>query len=592
MNFSKLFKSEPNSNIGIHQQNSMMATKFCAALLILINLGLASLNYWNGGNLFWIPITHIFLLLLSLAFNLNQSYRTARSILIYSSIIFACIISCADTPAGAEPTLEMILYQVNIATIPFLLLSFRNPKDLLLAFGLSILALAGPLFFAGTFQPEGLIFGPVDTISRKITAGFFTLLLFAIILLMEYFAHLQRKSNEELVDNMDQKQKDLVKQSEEMEDYVSKIKEQKAIDEKRQWITQGVSAIDQLLRTNEKDDALQDQIIREIVNYAGAIQGGLYSVEGESEDLHLQLTACYAYNRKKYHEQKIEIGEGLVGQCYLEQETIYLTEVPENYISITSGLGEANPNCILIMPLKYNEEIVGVIELAAFQVMDEYHMEYLQKASHSVASYLINNKINARTQLLLEESQLATEQLRAQEEEMRQNMEELHATHEQITRMQDEQKEQHEKMVTEIQQHAKVFQKIFNVVPNKIFMKDDECRMIMVNEAVCKAHNCSEEDLLGKSDLDFFGEEIGRPMVEEEKEIMRTGAREYRQTEAVDLSGGKTKYLRTIKMPFFIDYLGITGLLGIQFDETEKYEFEDKIRQLEEELFKSKKMIK
>jgi GAF domain-containing protein len=125
---------------------------------------------------------------------------------------------------------------------------------------------------------------------------------------------------------------------------------------------------------------------------------------------------------------------GLAGQAWQEGDSIYLTDVPQNYIKITSGLGDANPSCVLITPLKVNDQVFGVVELASFNILKDFEVEFVKKIAESIASTISSVKVNARTQRLLEESQEMTEQMRAQEEEMRQNMEELQATQEEMAR--------------------------------------------------------------------------------------------------------------------------------------------------------------
>ncbi|MEM9831808.1 MAG: GAF domain-containing protein [Bacteroidota bacterium] len=224
-----------------------------------------------------------------------------------------------------------------------------------------------------------------------------------------------------------------------MRDNLRKVAEE---DKVRSWATEGTAQFGELLRQNNSDmKQLTQTILSHLISYLHANQGGLYLVQGEKEDEpFMALEACYAWDREKYLDQKIYKGEGLAGQSWQEQDTIYLTDVPDDYVTIASGLGEANPTSIVIVPLLINEEVYGVIELASFEEFKPYEIEFLQKIAESIASTVSTVKINARTQNLLAESQEMTEQMQAQEEEMRQNMEELQATQEEMERGSSEMK--------------------------------------------------------------------------------------------------------------------------------------------------------
>jgi len=233
----------------------------------------------------------------------------------------------------------------------------------------------------------------------------------------------------------------------EMRSNLKKVAEE---DKKRNWSTSGLAKFGDILRSyNDNFDKLADEIITNLVKYIGANQGALFIIESNdasSEEEYMEMAACYAWDKKKFLEKKIYRGEGLAGQAWIEGDVIYLTEVPESYISITSGLGEANPRSILIVPLKLNDEVHGVIEMASFKEYDKFEIEFVERIAESIASTISSVKVNERTQKLLEESTMMTEQMRAQEEEMRQNMEELQATQEKIQRDQED-RESREKIV-------------------------------------------------------------------------------------------------------------------------------------------------
>jgi GAF domain-containing protein len=209
-------------------------------------------------------------------------------------------------------------------------------------------------------------------------------------------------------------------------------------DKKRNWSTSGLAKFGDILRSyNDNFDKLADEIISNLVKYISANQGALFIIEANSassDEEYMELAACYAWDKKKFLEKKIYKGEGLSGQAWIEGDVIYLTEVPNDYVSITSGLGQANPRSVLIVPLKLNDEIHGVIEMASFKEYEDFEIEFVERIAENIASTISSVKVNERTSKLLEESTMMTEQMRAQEEEMRQNMEELQATQEKIQR--------------------------------------------------------------------------------------------------------------------------------------------------------------
>lgn len=228
-----------------------------------------------------------------------------------------------------------------------------------------------------------------------------------------------------------------------------------ASDEKnvRDWFNEGLAKLGDVLRKNNSNTAsLADEILKSLVMYLKLNQGGLflYHTENGRDEGYLELTSTYAYDRKRFKEKRIGVSEGLIGQAVMERSTYYLKELPKNYIAITSGLGGAQPSCLLIVPLVHNETVYGAIEMASFRDLEKYEIEFVEKVAESIASTIATVQVNEKTRKLLEHSQQMSEELKAQEEELRQNQEELQATQEQMERRQKELEQENESLRQEV----------------------------------------------------------------------------------------------------------------------------------------------
>ncbi|MCT4638373.1 MAG: cache domain-containing protein [Bacteroidales bacterium] len=215
--------------------------------------------------------------------------------------------------------------------------------------------------------------------------------------------------------------------------------EKRSEEEKiRSWTMNGHTIINDILRENQhKIEVLADTLLQKIIEYVKLNQGGIFLLNQENKS-ELNLIASYAYDRKKFMEKTIEVGEGLIGTCAMEQKTIFMTDIPDNYINIGSGLGDSKPRCLLIVPLIINDQFYGVIELASFNRLKEHEIAFIEKTAENIASTISIAQITINTANLLEQSKQQSEELSAQEEEMRQNMEELMATQEESQRKEHE----------------------------------------------------------------------------------------------------------------------------------------------------------
>ena len=170
----------------------------------------------------------------------------------------------------------------------------------------------------------------------------------------------------------------------------------------------------------------------------------------------LKLIAAYAYRERKNVANRFRIGEGLVGQCALEKQSILLTNVPGDYIQISSGLGEGTPQQILVLPVLFEGMIMGVIELASFQQFSQIHRTFLDQLMESIGVVLNMISANMRTEELLQQSQSLTQELQSQSRELQQQQDQLKTTN---TELEAQANELEEKAALLAQQNNKVEQK-------------------------------------------------------------------------------------------------------------------------------------
>ena len=344
----------------------------------------------------------------------------------------------------------MYVIEFALSVIPWVLIDYREKPLLIIS-----LAACYALIFSQSWANDVLSIKLDSSLFRSgfldiASYGFGVIILISCLLFMQNKNFISEIHNEKLLFDIHGKNEEMEKQQAELQNNLEEINDSRQIEEKQNWISTGIANISEILR-QEEDEHIYNKLISTIIKYIDANQGGIYLLkEDEAKERYLELISCYAYERQKYVSKRIEIGQGLVGQCCLEKETIILKEVPKEYISITSGLGEATPTFIAIIPLKQKNKIEGVMEIALFHELKSYEIDFLNKIGENISSFVSANSLNSQTKKLLEQSQQQTEQLRAQEEEMRQNMEEMQATQEEIHRKERDYIERIEKLEKEI----------------------------------------------------------------------------------------------------------------------------------------------
>ncbi len=200
-------------------------------------------------------------------------------------------------------------------------------------------------------------------------------------------------------------------------------------NEKRKWITEGIALHSEVLRKNSENiNKLGSSLIGSLVHYIGAHQGAIFAVNEHgtdtlkstivNSDVHYKLAGSYALDISEDEEMIFQLGQGLIGQCALDGELIYLKNPPMEFSKISSGLGAENATFVIIVPLKVNEEVMGVMEVASFNEFEDFQIEFLEKLAESIASSILAVKSTEKARQLLRDSQSITRVLKKREEDL------------------------------------------------------------------------------------------------------------------------------------------------------------------------------
>jgi signal transduction histidine kinase/HAMP domain-containing protein/CheY-like chemotaxis protein len=201
---------------------------------------------------------------------------------------------------------------------------------------------------------------------------------------------------------------------------IANLRETTLLNQEQDWLKSNLADFTQMLQGQKDLNTVTHRILSELSRVVNAQQGMFYILEEEEDMLNkkLKLFAAYAYDEAFNLKKEFALGEGLVGQCAVEKERILLSNVPESYIRIHSGLGSAVPVNVIVLPVLFGNEVKAVIELASFEPFNQTHLDFLSQVTESIGIVLNTIETNTRTEELLEQSQSLTEELRRTNEEL------------------------------------------------------------------------------------------------------------------------------------------------------------------------------
>ena len=344
-------------------------------------------------------------------------------------------------------------------------------------------------------------------------------------------------------------------------------------EETRNWTSEGMTKFADILRENSNNPhQLAKNVIANLVKYLNTNLGAVFFINDlDSNDKFLEQISTFAYDRIRNEQKRVEPDEGLIGRCVNEKKIIYMTDVPKDYITITSGLGEDTPRMLVIVPLISENKVLGVIEMAGLYKLERFKLDFLNKFSDNFASTISTVKVNERTNTLLEQTRQQTEEMAAQEEEMRQNLEELQATQEDAARKEAE------------------MNSIFASIDASTYAVeyDIDGKLIKVNPIVCKITGRKPEQLIGTYHSDYIDFDFEN---KDEYKLFWKEVISGKIVKRVTRRGVENNFywLQETYSPILNYNEKVERILNIAFDITEMKELEIKLSK-EKEKFVSKK---
>ncbi len=213
---------------------------------------------------------------------------------------------------------------------------------------------------------------------------------------------------------------------------IRNLKDQTLKNAEQDWLKTNLARFSRMLQGERDLTTVSNLIMSELAPLVNAQYGVFYVTRREENDTVLELVASYGAESRDQLKPTFKLREGLVGQCAADRRAMLMQNVPSEFIKIGSGLGDASPTNVVIMPALFEDDVKAVIELASFSEFNETHQSFLDQLMESVGIVLNTIAATMRTEGLLKQSQLLTQELQTRQSELTTKQEELHNTNEEL----------------------------------------------------------------------------------------------------------------------------------------------------------------
>ncbi len=200
---------------------------------------------------------------------------------------------------------------------------------------------------------------------------------------------------------------------------IRNLKDTTQKNNEQDWLKTNIARFNRLLQGQRDIRHVSNLILSQLVPLVNAHQALFYLTRQDGGENILELVASYAAPNRRRPPQKLRLGDGLIGQCAVEKRSMLLTDAPHDYMRITSGLGEAKPSTVIVLPALFEGEVKAVLELGSFERFSTIHTLFLDQLMESIGIVLNTLAANMQTEALLAQSQLLTGELQSQQEELK-----------------------------------------------------------------------------------------------------------------------------------------------------------------------------
>jgi PAS domain S-box-containing protein len=474
-----------------------LANKICL-LLLFTNIGYIYLGFKTANELLYFIVLAYVFILSTLIFNYFKQINFGRFLLsIYPSVVCGlagAILSSASAPVSYA-TFALV---VSGCIFPFIMFSYSEKKYIFLSFLICCSMVLGFNTLNSYFEFDSIPYAAF--LSNEL--NFFTVVICLVVIFfcLNFLLNAEKKiasDNFSLVNDFNEKNMAFEKSEADLKNYIEQFKEAKIFEEQINWQNVGITKLAEVIRENNGKEEIFKNVLNFIARYTNSLKGLLY-IYSHGKNI-LLYGAGYGVPRKEGVNHNLHLGEGLAGQCLKEKDIIHLTEIPEDFVKIDSGLGDAIPKTVMLLPIKNDNSIEGVLELAFFNELKPHEIEFLKKVSEILSTVIFNEKNNRRSTKMMEQLHASNSEIKAQEEELRQNLEELHATQEEMIRAQKE---------TELKEAY--LNALINNTTDSIIELDTNYKVLVINDTVLNRYKGTayEGIKVGVNPLDYFPSEM------------------------------------------------------------------------------------